>query len=263
MHELDALRRPGGARRVDQRQQVLGPDRAPGALDVEARVGALDVAPRQRALAALALEHHDVLELGQLREVLLLDDRDLRARVLHDVGDLLGRRGQVDRERHRAEAHHREVGEVELGAVGEHQRDGVAALDAERGETSGERVDALAQLAPGERDLVVLGADRHAVREVLGGDAEGLGDRSAPAARGGRPERQWWPCRPTLPDLEALAGQSADVVREPDQGEHDHEREAHEARPLHDAERDRAARAPSRPAPRRCGRRRAAGTGTG
>ena len=176
VHELDALGRPRGARRVDQRQQVVGPDRAPRALDVEAGVRALDVAPRQRALAARALEHHDVLERGQLREVLLLDDRDLRARVLHDVGDLLGRRGQVDRERRRAERHHREVGEVELGAVGEHQRDGVAALDAERRETAGERVDALAQLAPGQRDLVVLGADRDAVREVLGGDAEGLGD---------------------------------------------------------------------------------------
>src|SRR4051812_11525638 len=46
--------------------------------------------------------------------------------------------------------------------------------------------------------------------------------------------------RPTLPDVEPLAGEPADVVREADEGEHDHEREAHESRPLHDAERDRA-----------------------
>src|SRR5215218_49872 len=46
--------------------------------------------------------------------------------------------------------------------------------------------------------------------------------------------------RPTLPDVEALAGQSSDVVREADEEEHDHEGEADESCPLHHAEGDRA-----------------------
>src|SRR4051794_20293328 len=45
----------------------------------------------------------------------------------------------------------------------------------------------------------------------------------------------------TLPDLEAVAGQSPGVVAEADQEQHDHEREADEAGTLHDAEGDRAA----------------------
>src|SRR4051794_8955915 len=45
---------------------------------------------------------------------------------------------------------------------------------------------------------------------------------------------------PTLPDAEALPGQSPDVVREADDEQDHHECEADEAGPLHDAERDRA-----------------------
>ena len=54
--------------------------------------------------------------------------------------------------------------------------------DAELGEPAGEGVDPLAQLAPGQRDLVVFGADRDAVPEVLGGEPEGFSDRGG---RGG------------------------------------------------------------------------------
>ena len=187
VHELDALGRTRGARGVDQRQQVVRADRAPGGVDVELRIGALDVLPRRGPLPALTLEHDQGLECGQVRarlledaEVGLLDDRDLRGGVVDHIRDLLRRRGRVDRVRHRAEHHHREVGEVELGAIGEHQRDGVAAGDAQLGEPAGERVDAVAQLAPGQRDLVVLRAHRDAVAEVLGGDAERLGDRARP-----------------------------------------------------------------------------------
>ena len=64
------------------------------------------------------------------------------------VADLLGRVGVVDRERRRAEHHRGEVAEVELGAVGEHQRDRLAALDAELRQAAGERVDALAAARP-------------------------------------------------------------------------------------------------------------------
>ena len=65
---------------------------------------------------------------------------------------------------------------MELGAVAEHQGDGVAALQAQPGEPAGERVDALAQLSPRPCDLVALGPDRDVVGPVGGRDAKGLGD---------------------------------------------------------------------------------------
>jgi hypothetical protein len=67
---------------------------------------------------------------------------------------------------------------VELRPVGEHQRDGVAAAHAELGQPARERIDAVAQLAPGQRDGVVDGAHGDAVGEVLGGDAERFGHRA-------------------------------------------------------------------------------------
>ena len=64
--ELDALRRPGGARRVDQRQQVLGLDRAPCASTSKPGSAPSTSSTRRRALGAVAVDHDDVLELGQL-----------------------------------------------------------------------------------------------------------------------------------------------------------------------------------------------------
>ena len=126
------------------------------------------------------------------------------------------------------------------GRLAQHQRDGVAALDAEPRQPAGERVDAVAQLAPGERDLVVLRADRDAVRDVLDGEAEGLGDR-ARRARGARPERRRPPCgRPYLTSKPSPVSRPMSFVK-PDHEQRDHEREADEAGPLHHAERDRAA----------------------
>jgi hypothetical protein len=52
-------------------------------------------------------------------------------------------------------------------------------------QAAGERVDAVAQLGVGERDLVVLGADGDAVGMVLGGDAEGLGEGGGADGTGG------------------------------------------------------------------------------
>ena len=67
------------------------------------------------------------------------------------------------------------------GRLAEHQRDVVAAPHAELREPAGERVDAVAQLAPGERDLVVLRADRDAVRVLLSRGPERLGDGVRPS----------------------------------------------------------------------------------
>ena len=193
VHELHALRRAGRAGGVDQRQHVLGVDRPPVRLGVEIRIRALDLVPADGALAPCPLEHDHRLqrrELGPRRQEpldeRLLDDRHARLGVADDERDLLRRVRRVDRERRRAQRHHREVGDVELRPVAQHQRHAVAARDAALRQPAGERVDAIAQLRPGEADLVFLRADRHAVGVFLDRDPERLGHRAGAerAARG-------------------------------------------------------------------------------
>ncbi|MGV9818603.1 hypothetical protein [Nocardia xishanensis] len=77
-------------------------------------------------------DHHFVLGIGE------------------QVGDLFGGAGVVDRERRGAQVQCGRVDEVELGPVGEHDPDGVAATDAERGEPCRDRFDPLGVLPPGD-----------------------------------------------------------------------------------------------------------------
>ena len=179
--QLHALRWPRRAGRVDQREHVAALRLSDRSLDVEVGIAALHVGERERALRRLAVDHDHVLEPGRLLarlqhlcQVLLLADQRLGFGVAQQVADLLRRVGVVDRERRRPEHHRREVAEMELGPVGEHQRDRLATDDAQLGQPSGERVDALAQLAPGDRERVALGADRDIVRALGGGDAKRL-----------------------------------------------------------------------------------------
>src|SRR5665648_689357 len=81
-----------------------------------------------------------VAVVEQLRQIGLLDDRYLRVRVVEEILDLLGRIGLVDRVRRRAEARDREVHEVELRTVGEHDGHRVAARHAELGQAAGDTV---------------------------------------------------------------------------------------------------------------------------
>ncbi len=66
---------------------------------------------------------------------------------------------------------------MELGAVGEHQRDRVAALQPELRKAPGECIDALAQLSPCDGEGIVLRADRDVIAALGRRDAKGLGDR--------------------------------------------------------------------------------------
>ena len=61
------------------------------------------------------------------------------------------------------------VDDVELGPVAEHDRDRVAAADAEPGEAAGERIDAAEQIRPRQRDGVIDGAHGDDVRMVRRG----------------------------------------------------------------------------------------------
>jgi hypothetical protein len=119
-------------------------------------------------------QHHQVLELGQLvahgdeslGEAHVLDDRHGGAAVPGQVGDLLGRRGVVDRHRGGAAEHRREVDHVELGDVAHHQHDPLARPHAERPQARGGPGHPVAEV--GERPLdpavAVLRPQRHVVR---------------------------------------------------------------------------------------------------
>ncbi len=93
--ELHALRRPGRAGGVDQRQQVIRPDRVDALTDVELGIHRLDLAKRH--IAAIAADHHELLQPGQLSASLGealeehgLDERDLGLGVGAHVLDLFG-----------------------------------------------------------------------------------------------------------------------------------------------------------------------------
>ena len=132
--DLDALGRAGGAGGVDQREHVLGRDGVPGSCAVEVRVGLLDVGkrddvvgPRRRRRATIVSRSGRSLRASRKRSRNWLSMMATRAAGVGDhVLDLLRRVGHVDRERRRAERHHGEVGDVELGTVAEHDGDAVA-----------------------------------------------------------------------------------------------------------------------------------------
>ena len=101
---------------------------------------------------ALAL---GLLELGALLR--LIADRDPRPRLLHDIGDLLGRVRRVDRRRHPAAGHDRLLADDPLHAVVADERDGVARLVAEGDEAPGRAADVRPELAP--RPMAPLALD--------------------------------------------------------------------------------------------------------
>ena len=120
--------------------------------------------------ASDAVDQDDALDRGHQplrgehdgQEVPLGDD-DAIARVGELMGDLRRAGRVVDRERRRAEMQDRHVEQVELGAVEEHQADGVAALHTERGQPRGDLLDAPAYSPPGQRDGVAGVAQRDRV----------------------------------------------------------------------------------------------------
>ena len=173
--ELHALGRPGGARGVDQREQVVGLDGAPGGLEVEAL--RRRAARRRRSL----VDDDHVLDPVQRPHAVderLLGHDDARLGVVHLVLDLLGRVGVVDRERRGAEVQRGGVEPVELGPVGEHDPQRRRRARGPRpASPAATRAHLVGVLAPGDRELVVLRAQRAAVGMGLRRELEGLGHR--------------------------------------------------------------------------------------
>ena len=178
-----ALRRPGGARRVDERADVVGGDRLPALLPLGVRAAraGLDQLIHRDCAAARALHPDHSLELGDpitylvdLGELfIVLDDHRLGVGVLDDVLAFLGRVRLVDRDDGGAHAEGREVEVGPLGAGVREDRDLVALLDSELDQAECELPDDLADLPVGLRDplpgLVLVG-DRREVRMPLGGE---------------------------------------------------------------------------------------------
>jgi len=151
-----------------------------------------DIAPVWR----LTVDHDHVLERvggdagGQdLVCEPLLGDRDGTARVVHQVLDLVGGVGVVNRERHGSEVHRGRVGEMELGPVDHHHRDGVALAHAQGSEAGRHRPNPLRVFAPRAGELVVLRTDRDPIRIGVGRQLERLarGRGVDPSGALGRP----------------------------------------------------------------------------
>ena len=103
----------------------------------------------------------------EVREV--LHEHHLRARVVHEVSDLVGRRRVVDRDRGAAEQQHRDVGDVELGPVPDQHGDPRAAPDPEVGQGGGHPGRSVSVFGVGERSVLgaVLPPQRHRPRMLL------------------------------------------------------------------------------------------------
>jgi hypothetical protein len=166
--DLHALRRARSTGGVDQRHHVVGLYRGPRRLEVEIPLSARrNLVERDRPRRRLPVDHHhlphrvDGVAGGEHGvQISLLGDDNAACRVVEQMLDLLDGVGVVDREGRCPEVHHGGVGEVELGPVDEHQGHRVAATEPPFRQPGGEGAHALRVLAPGEADLVALGADR-------------------------------------------------------------------------------------------------------
>ena len=223
MDELHALRRAGRARRVDQRQHVVaGRSARPTASTSKLGAGALDLgrarscppAASPSTTTTCSRSGRSSRASSTCGEERLLGHEDPRAGVGDDVLDLLGRVGVVDRERRRPDA-----------SSPRGRRGGTRAgwrtsarpcrpcCSPSPARPAGERVDALAQLAPRDRERVALRADGDLVGRCVDGVPERLGDRRRVDACAGAvllsmvlPPRRL--CA-TLPHPEALAAAAA------------------------------------------------------
>jgi hypothetical protein len=154
--DLHSLGRPGGARRVDQRQDIVGLHRPPAGLELEPRVAAGHHLLHCDRPGRLAVYAHHMLDRGaagdlqQPRHELLLAQHHPVARVGQHLGDLLSREGVVHRERDRPQVKRRRVDQVELRPVGHHQGHCVPAARAKPGQPGRDLPDPAGVVPPGD-----------------------------------------------------------------------------------------------------------------
>src|SRR5215218_4428254 len=202
VRDLHPLGRPGGARGVDQGEEVVGRNGPPGGLEVEGVVAPpRELLQRHRPVWRIPVHDDHVLESVVLDlhcqhavDEGLLGEQHAVAGIAHEILDLLRRVGVVDGEAGGAEVHAPRVGEVEFRTVREHHGHGVALADPQRGQTRRHVADPLRVLAPGAAELVALRAQGGTVGMGLGGlperlahglgvQSDGLGGRALGGSR--------------------------------------------------------------------------------
>jgi hypothetical protein len=165
-----SLRRSGRSARVDEHRGIvgarrLGSERRPLAADEIAPIdialprGGADRDDRRKARTQLPRRAH-------VRDAALVDDRERRLAVADAVLERVGAEQHRERHRDRAEAIERDVRDRGLEALRQHERDAVAAGDAEHAQRRREAVGGGVDLAVGEiaaDAVLVLEADRDRV----------------------------------------------------------------------------------------------------
>ena len=159
----DALGVAGRARGVEEGRRQVGRDPVHPLLDAARVVTAgEEVVPRHHARVVDAVgvgEHHEVADRVDLGERLLpalvavavLEDHHHGPGLARDERDLVLGEGVVDRHRDRGRGHRAVVGQRVGRAVGRHDRDRVALLDAERDQRRRDALGLLPRLRPRDR----------------------------------------------------------------------------------------------------------------
>ncbi len=221
--EHHPLRRPGRARRVDDRREVVGTGGAHGRVEID-RVVADQLLEGQQVTGGFARLRVDDREVPKERQLVAdggdplpvsaVNDARHRLAVPGDEGHLFGGGGVVDRHRRRPEQQRGQIDDVELGSVAHHEHDPVAPSDAELAHRPRDPTGPVGVLGPrpspppvaglpAQRDLVRAGGDRvpkpgrdgvtgHRRGELLGRDVRHVAplsaqSRAAPARRCGAP----------------------------------------------------------------------------
>ena len=153
--EHHALRRTGGARRVDNRQQLQRIRRIRCFVDVDGGTGQhVVVADGPGRVVAHDDDSTQARSVGgkhPLDVVTLFRHCRDRTAVADEIPDLLRRRGVVDADRGCTGEQGTEVGDVELDPVAQHDDDPVTRPHAECAQSAGELRCAIGVVPPGER----------------------------------------------------------------------------------------------------------------
>ena len=137
---------------------ALGLSRAARGVEDQAGRVAVERSRRRRLCLLEKIMHHHARSLAGLRigGMLWRDDDQLRAAVLENVGEALGRQRGAAGRRNGAEAHDAEEGDHHLRRVAHHQRHAVARAHALRHERAAAARDALLELAVGDLALLEI-----------------------------------------------------------------------------------------------------------
>ncbi len=179
--ELAALRVAGGARRVDDRREVVAAQRPDPAVDLgQIVVGGGAGQPPEPGV----VEHDEVLERRvrrcgageQCAEIGVGDEREAGSGVGEDRPALVRAVRVVDGDRHRPRCEDGEVGDEPLHARRAHDRHPVAGRHAVGDQAAGDAADPVEEIGPGEMAPVVATwpADEHRI-----------GSRGRPRPQGG------------------------------------------------------------------------------